>query len=87
MCAIGDGFTTIAAQINAGGLRPWASLPGINLIVLSSSPSSPLYISLLPFLQPYAALTPGRDYADTVVGGIYARWKSSYGAFVSAVVK
>ncbi len=85
ICPTGDGFTTIAAQINAKGLRPWASLLGINLIVLSSSsPTSPLS---LPFLQSYAALTPGWDYADTVVGGIYARWKSRYGAFVSAVVK
>lgn len=53
-------------------------------------PTSPLSISLslcLPLLQSCVALTPGRDYADTVVGGIYARWKSRYGAFVSAVVK
>ncbi len=51
------------------------------------TPSPPtLYLSA-PFVQPYAALIPGRDYADTVVGGIYARWKSRYGAFVGTVVK
>lgn len=47
-------------------------------------PPSLLYLSA--FLAVLCS-TPGRDYADTVVGGIYARWKSRYGAFVSAVVK
>lgn len=37
MCVTGERFTTFAAQINAGGLRPWAILLRINLIVLSSN--------------------------------------------------
>lgn len=60
----------------------------LDINVPSRGTTPPPLLSSLPSVHSHThSLTPGRDYADAVEGRIYARWKSRYGASVTAVVK
>lgn len=67
-----------ATQVNVGEVKPGATSRGTTPALHSSLPSVHSHMH---------GLTPGRDYADAVEGRMYARWKSRYGASVTAVVK